>query len=182
MFVWFILASGISVIWYYYISHSISLYFSDYTINLRIHCSSGNNFIPFIYWFICYSTCLIMVSVIIFVLSILLLYYFCLVLIVLFYVSDYNWCTLLASLYIWLFYSCLIMTGQYYLSIHERGSYLLLKLFYSIYMIEINPYFLSVCDESIRYYLPVHNELLLIRNSSLQIINIIEVLDSFKFK
>lgn len=74
------------------------------------------------------------------------------------------------------------MIGQYYLSIHERGSYLLLKLFYSIYMIEINPYFLSVCDESIRYYLPVHNELLLIRNSSLQIINIIEVLDSFKFK
>lgn len=51
-------------------------------------------------------------------------------------------------------------------------------------MIEINPYFLSVCDESIRYYLPVHNELLLsfYRNSSLQIINIIEVLDSFKFK
>lgn len=49
-------------------------------------------------------------------------------------------------------------------------------------MIEINPYFLSVCDGSIRYYLPVHNELLLIRNSSLQIINIIEVLDSFKFK
>lgn len=103
VFVWFILASCVfvSVVWYRIII--IRIYFSDYTIN------NGNNFILFTFYLLlfclfdygwCRNACFITMD-----LYSLDLYYFRLVQIVLFYVSDYNWCTLLAhysaSLLIW---------------------------------------------------------------------------------